>query len=93
MIMIMMIIIGGHHLDLFFSTPDDPPSVLEVRKKELAHIERWAAEAPRAGLAFAKPCDFTRHVFNSIYFVCFYLVWLPFDIDFMFCVSDPFLLP
>ena len=35
---------GGHHLDLMFSHPDDPPSVRGARALELAHIERWIAE-------------------------------------------------
>jgi pimeloyl-ACP methyl ester carboxylesterase len=36
---------GGHHLDLFFSTPQDPPSVVAVRHEQLANIQRWIDEA------------------------------------------------
>ncbi len=34
---------GGHHLDLMFSHPNDPPSVKAVRAFELAAIKRWIA--------------------------------------------------
>ena len=37
---------GAHHLDLMWSTPDDPAEVVEVRRQELAHIQRWIDEAP-----------------------------------------------
>jgi lysosomal Pro-X carboxypeptidase len=36
---------GAHHLDLFFSTPHDPASVIEVRKQQMAHIRQWMKEA------------------------------------------------
>lgn len=39
---------GAHHLDLMFSTSDDPEEVKEVRKTELAHIARWVMEAGEA---------------------------------------------
>ena len=32
---------GGHHLDLMFSHPADPPSVRAARAFELEHIRRW----------------------------------------------------
>eukprot|EP01064_Diplonema_japonicum_P037586 TRINITY_DN8842_c0_g1_i1.p1 TRINITY_DN8842_c0_g1~~TRINITY_DN8842_c0_g1_i1.p1 ORF type:complete len:499 (+),score=92.10 TRINITY_DN8842_c0_g1_i1:48-1499(+) len=33
--------LGAHHLDLFFSNPQDPQCVLDARKLELDHIESW----------------------------------------------------
>lgn len=35
---------GAHHLDLMFSTEQDPKSVTEARKIELAHIDKWTRE-------------------------------------------------
>jgi len=35
---------GAHHLDLFFPTPDDPPSVVEVRQQEEDAIKGWIQE-------------------------------------------------
>ena len=32
---------GGHHLDLMFSHPSDPPSVREARRFELEQISSW----------------------------------------------------
>jgi len=32
---------GGHHLDLFFSNPQDTDSVKFVRSKELQYIKKW----------------------------------------------------
>jgi lysosomal Pro-X carboxypeptidase len=32
---------GAHHLDLFFSTPDDPPTLARVRDAEVALLRRW----------------------------------------------------
>jgi len=32
---------GAHHLDLFFSHPDDPPKVVAVRKREVEEIRKW----------------------------------------------------
>ena len=36
---------GAHHLDLFFSNADDPPSVKAARQVEVAAIKRWVAAA------------------------------------------------
>ena len=36
---------GAHHLDLFFTNPQDPPSVTEVRRVEVAYITKWLADA------------------------------------------------
>mmetsp|Transcript_76346 Transcript_76346/g.218735 ORF Transcript_76346/g.218735 Transcript_76346/m.218735 type:complete len:127 (+) Transcript_76346:202-582(+) len=48
-----LIALGGHHLDLFFSTAADPASVRRVRASELAHIARWidGGRASRAASA------------------------------------------
>ena len=35
---------GGHHLDLMFSHPDDPPAVTQARKFEMQQIKRWLEE-------------------------------------------------
>ena len=40
----IMIPDGGHHLDLMFSHPSDPPTVRAARAFELANIRRWIAE-------------------------------------------------
>jgi hypothetical protein len=32
---------GAHHLDLMWSTPDDPHEVCAVRQAELALIRQW----------------------------------------------------
>ena len=40
----IMIADGGHHLDLMFSHPNDPPSVISARELELDHIRTWVAE-------------------------------------------------
>ena len=34
---------GAHHLDLFFSEPEDPPSLSAVRDAEVAIIKGWLA--------------------------------------------------
>ena len=36
---------GAHHLDLMFSQPDDPPSVVAARKAEVAHMHKWVEQA------------------------------------------------
>uniref|UniRef100_A0A7S2TM05 Uncharacterized protein n=1 Tax=Lotharella oceanica TaxID=641309 RepID=A0A7S2TM05_9EUKA len=33
--------LGAHHLDLFFSDPNDPPCVTEARAIEEGHIKAW----------------------------------------------------
>uniref|UniRef100_M4BAY0 Lysosomal Pro-X carboxypeptidase n=1 Tax=Hyaloperonospora arabidopsidis (strain Emoy2) TaxID=559515 RepID=M4BAY0_HYAAE len=32
---------GAHHVDLFFSQPEDPPSVIAARKIEVKMIQQW----------------------------------------------------
>ena len=36
---------GGHHLDLFWATEEDPASVVAVRQMEADHIRKWIKEA------------------------------------------------
>ena len=33
--------LGGHHLDLFFPTPEDPPCAIQARDIEAANILKW----------------------------------------------------
>jgi hypothetical protein len=35
---------GGHHLDLFFSNPNDPESVRKARKLEAHNMKQWIKE-------------------------------------------------
>lgn len=42
------VIQGAHHLDLFFSNPQDTPSVRAARQVELLAIKRWVAAAAAA---------------------------------------------
>ena len=37
----LIIDLGGHHLDLFFGTPNDPPSAVAVRAIEEKMIDQW----------------------------------------------------
>ncbi len=39
---------GAHHLDLMFSTPDDPQELIDVRQAELGYIRQWIEEAAAA---------------------------------------------
>ena len=39
---------GGHHLDLFFSHPEDPQSVRDVRTQEVTYMRKWVAAAAGA---------------------------------------------
>lgn len=43
---------GGHHLDLFFSTDQDPPEASVARQFEVSEMQRWVASywAARGGL-------------------------------------------
>lgn len=41
---------GAHHLDLFFSTPDDPPSLTSARASQVHYMKVWIAEATQARL-------------------------------------------
>ena len=36
--------LGGHHLDLFFSTKDDPPCAINARKIEKMNVMKWIQE-------------------------------------------------
>lgn len=40
----LMIDMGGHHLDLFWSNENDPASVREVREIEILNIRKWIQE-------------------------------------------------
>jgi len=42
---VLLIEEGAHHLDLMFSTPNDPVSVVKVRAEEVRLIKKWIAEA------------------------------------------------
>ena len=42
---------NGWVQDLMFSHPDDPPSVTEVRKFQLANIAKWIADFPQDAAA------------------------------------------
>eukprot|EP00965_Chrysotila_dentata_P082737 2729969-Pleurochrysis_carterae.AAC.1 len=41
----------GHHMDLMFSNPLDPPAVVAARELERTHMRRWVAEAAAAAAA------------------------------------------
>lgn len=36
---------AAHHLDLFFSNPQDPESVKQCRQLEVENIRKWINEA------------------------------------------------
>ncbi len=36
---------GGHHLDLFWQTNNDPKSVIDIREEEKLYIRKWISEA------------------------------------------------
>ena len=40
----LLLDLGAHHLDLFFSNPADPPCAVQAREIEAKMIERWAQE-------------------------------------------------
>eukprot|EP00756_Hemistasia_phaeocysticola_P023166 Hpha_TRINITY_DN15874_c1_g4::TRINITY_DN15874_c1_g4_i1::g.189994::m.189994/K01285/PRCP; lysosomal Pro-X carboxypeptidase len=40
----VVIDLGGHHLDLFFADPADPPSVIEARQIEERLMRQWSQE-------------------------------------------------
>ena len=40
---------GAHHLDLFFSNPADPPSVIAARQTEMAFVRKWLDSSSRRG--------------------------------------------
>eukprot|EP01064_Diplonema_japonicum_P016782 TRINITY_DN24809_c0_g1_i1.p1 TRINITY_DN24809_c0_g1~~TRINITY_DN24809_c0_g1_i1.p1 ORF type:complete len:625 (+),score=168.79 TRINITY_DN24809_c0_g1_i1:46-1920(+) len=40
----LVIDLGAHHLDLFFATPNDPPSAIQVRKIEEQMIRKWSQQ-------------------------------------------------
>jgi hypothetical protein len=46
--MLLLLLQGAHHLDLMFSHPLDPPSVIAARKVQLRHIKHWIKQAARA---------------------------------------------
>ena len=41
----------GHHMDLMFSDPLDPPSVIQARQIEVEHISKWIKGATVAAAA------------------------------------------
>lgn len=46
-LIVMNISDSGHHLDLFFTNPADPPSVTNARLVEMAYVTKWVEEARR----------------------------------------------
>ena len=44
----LIIDLGAHHLDLFFTTPEDPPSVTAAREEEKRRMLSWAEEWRKA---------------------------------------------
>jgi lysosomal Pro-X carboxypeptidase len=47
----VIIDVGAHHIDTFFSNPEDPQSVTDARAFEVAKIREWISEFYAQGRA------------------------------------------